>query len=186
MRPKKESRVIRDARPGDRKAILRVTLSAYEEYAPFMRYWDYYREDIIATLERVGPAEQIVAELNGSLVGSVLLYPAGTVFTFPDGDSLTLKWPEVRLLAVAPAARGKGIGTSLMGDCIRRARRSGARFLTLHTNDIMAAAIRLYDRLGFQHDPGLDFPIDEHLTIKGYKLALDDKQGAGITPPPAA
>jgi len=172
MRPNQEAPIIRDARLGDGKAILRVTLSAYEEYAPLMRYWEYYREDIIATLRHVEPADQIVAELDGSLVGSVLLYPAGTVFTFPDGDSLTLKWPEVRLLAVAPAARGKGVGTSLMGDCVRRAQASGARFLTLHTNDIMAAAIRLYHRLGFGHDPKLDFPIDEHLTIRGYKLAL--------------
>jgi len=36
-------------------------------------------------------------------------------------------YPEVRLLAVAPAARGKGIGEALMRECIRRARRSGAR-----------------------------------------------------------
>ena len=56
MRPKKEKLVIRDARPADREAILKVTLSAYEEYAPLMRYWEYYRDDIVATLDRPEPA----------------------------------------------------------------------------------------------------------------------------------
>jgi len=167
-----ENRVIRDALPGDREAILNLTLLAYQEYAPLMRYWEYYRNDIIATLQDVLPAEQIAAEQNNAIVGSVLLYPAGTVFTFPDGDTFTLLWPEVRLLAVAPAMRGEGIGAALMGECIRRARGSGAQSLTLHTNDIMHAAIRLYERMGFEHDRSLDFPIDELLTIRGYRLDL--------------
>jgi hypothetical protein len=43
-------------------------------------------------------------------LGSVLLYPAGTLFSTPDGVSINLSCPEVRLLAVALAARGQGIG----------------------------------------------------------------------------
>ncbi len=174
MQSKIKSPVIRDALSNDREAIRNVTLSAYQEYEPLMRYWEYYREDIIATLEHVDPAEQIVAEQNNAIVGSVMLYPAGTVFTFPDGDTFTLLWPEVRLLAVAPAARGQGIGAALMGECVRRARRDEAQFLTLHTNDIMHSAIRLYERMGFKHDRSLDFVVDEQLTIKGYKLGLHD------------
>lgn len=172
MEQKKADLVIRDARPTDRKAILELTLSAYEEYAHLMRYWEYYRHDIVATLEHPEPAEQIVTEQDRAIVGSVLLYPAGTIFIFPDGDSFTLALPEVRLLAVVPARRGQGIGSALMGECVRRARGAHARALTLHTNDIMRAAIRLYERMGFKHDPDLDFHVDEHLTIRGYKLDL--------------
>jgi hypothetical protein len=68
---------IRDARSGDRDAIRGVTLSAYEEYAALMPgHWEGYRQSILATLADVGGAEQIVAELDGTIVGTVLLFPA--------------------------------------------------------------------------------------------------------------
>lgn len=75
-------------------------------------------------------------------MGTVLLYPAGTVFSTPNGVPVTLAWSEVRLLAVTPAARGQGIGTALMHECIRRARRSGVAVLALHTTDMMHVAIK--------------------------------------------
>jgi ribosomal protein S18 acetylase RimI-like enzyme len=61
-----------------------------------------------------------------------------------------------------------------MYECIRRARQSGVTALTLHTTDMMRAAMRLYERLGFQRAPGLDFyPVPE-ITIKGYRLDLKE------------
>jgi GNAT superfamily N-acetyltransferase len=166
---------LRDAHPGDLDAIRDVTLSAYQEYAALMpSHWENYRQHILATLADVKPAEQIVAERDGDVVGTVLLYPAGTVFSTPDGASVTLEWPEVRLLAVAPAARGQGIGAALMHECIRRARQSGAAILTLHTTDIMQVAMRMYERMGFVRTPELDFHVDTDLTVKGYRLNLDD------------
>jgi GNAT superfamily N-acetyltransferase len=170
---------IRDSRPDERDAVVSLTLTAYEEYASRMRYWKYYRENIISTLEEPEPAEQIVAERDEDIRGSVLLYPAGTVFSSPEGDTITLHWPEVRLLAVAPTARDQGIGTALIGECIRRARDSGAQFLVLHTNSIMSAAIRLYERMGFEHYPHLDFAVDENVTVMGYRFDLRPRRGPG-------
>jgi len=85
---------------------------------------------------------------------------------------VTLDWPEVRLLATAPAARGKGIGRLLMEECIRRAGASRAPVLTLHTADIMSVAMRLYERMGFERAPELDFSPAPGITAKGYQLAL--------------
>jgi ribosomal protein S18 acetylase RimI-like enzyme len=76
-------------------------------------------------------------------------------------------------LAVAPAVRGHGVGAALMGECSRRARQSGATALTLHTADIMQAAMRLYERLGFQRAAELDFEPVPGATIKGYRLSLE-------------
>jgi len=103
---------IRAARDADRDALRDVTLSAYEEYAASMPppHWEAYRQNILATLADVQPALQIVAERDGAVVGTVLLYPAGTAVVTPDRASITLPWPEVRLLAVAPPARGQGVG----------------------------------------------------------------------------
>jgi GNAT superfamily N-acetyltransferase len=165
---------IRDAREGDRDPIQDVTLSAYQQYAAVMPspLWDSYQRNILDTLADVRPAEQMVAEKDGTVVGAVLLYPAGTVLSGPDGASITLAWPEVRLLAVAPAARGQGIGSALMQECIQRAGRTSAA-ITLHTNDMMQVAMRMYEGMGFVRAPELDFHPAPGMTIKGYRLNLD-------------
>ncbi len=164
---------VRDARDGDRDAIRDVTMSAYQEYAALMSaHWEGYRQSILTTLDDVTPAEQIVAELDGAIAGTVLLYPAGTVFTTPDGRRVTLTWPEVRLLAVAPPARGKGIGAALVRECMRRARQSGATVITLHTTDVMRVAMAMYERMGFIRVPDLDFHPAPNVTVKGYRFDL--------------
>jgi len=164
---------IRDALPSDHGVIEAVTLSAYQEYAAVMpAHWERYRQNILTTLAAVGPAAQIVAEQEGRILGAVLFYPPGSVIPAPGGEPVTLTWPEVRLLAVAPAARRQGIGTALMHECVRRARQSGAMVLTLHTTDIMRAAMRLYERMGFQRSPELDFQPVPDVIVKGYRLDL--------------
>jgi len=90
----------------------------------------------------------------------------------PGGGSLTLASPEVRLLAVAPEARGKGVGVALMRECVARARASGAARLTLHTTEMMQAAVRLYERMGFVRAPEIDFRPAPGIVVKGYRLEL--------------
>ncbi|HVO22237.1 MAG TPA: GNAT family N-acetyltransferase [Candidatus Margulisiibacteriota bacterium] len=168
---------LRDARPSDRSAIEAITLAAYQQYAAAIpAYWEAYRQNILATLADVQTAEQIVAERAISIVGTVLLYPAGTVIDTPLGKPIRLPSPEVRLLAVEPAARRQGVGGALMHECSRRARASGARVLTLHTADFMQAAIRLYERFGFVRAAELDFEPAPGALLKGYRLRLDDTQ----------
>jgi predicted N-acetyltransferase YhbS len=158
---------LRDARPDDQAAIQAVTLAAYAEYAqPMGALWDRYRANILATLAAPGPAEQIVAVDEGAIVATVLLYPAGAAL--PGGGAS----PEVRLLAVGPGGRGRGVGAALMQECARRARAAGAPALTLHTTAMMAAALRLYGRLGFVRAPELDLQVAPSLTVHGYRLEL--------------
>jgi len=164
---------IRSAGPGDRTAIQAVTLAAYQEYtATIGAHWTGYRQNIIATLAAAAPGTQIVAVEDDRVVGAVLLYPAGAAIQKPGGTTLTLTWPEVRLLAVAPSARGRGVGAALMNECIRRARTAGATALTLHTTDLMQAAMRLYERLGFERARELDLEPAPGIVAKGYRLDL--------------
>jgi GNAT superfamily N-acetyltransferase len=165
---------IRDARDTDRDAIQSVTLSAYEQYAALMvGVWEFYRANILATLADVSPAEQIVAWTDDGIVGTVLLYPAGTQFKGPDGTLVNLIWPEIRLLAVVPTARGQGIATALVQQCVRRARQSGAAALVLHTTDMMKTAVHIYEQMGFVRVPALDFSPAEGQLVKGYRLDLN-------------
>ncbi len=173
-RTKKNNKLkIRDARRKDRDVAREVTLSAFQQYATVMPppRWEGYRENILTTMTDVGPAQHIVAEKDGVILGSVLLYPPGTAFSTPEEGPLTC--PEVRLLAVAPRARSQGIGAALMKECIRRARRLGTACLNLHTTDMMQVAMRMYERMGFVRAPELDFHPDPSVTVKAYRLELD-------------
>ncbi len=167
--------ILRDSTAADQEAIKTVTLAAYEQYSPMMGpMWQLYRTNIVETLADTQPAEQIVAEHNGEVVGTVLLYPANTAFNAPDDSEAVLHYPEVRLLAVTPAARGLGAGKALMEECIRRARKAGVKAVTLHTHEMMAVAMAMYERMGFQRAPELDFKPAPQVTIKGYRYNLTE------------
>ncbi len=165
--------LIREACAQDRDAIRDVTLAAYQEYADQLLdfYWAAYRENILVTLADVEAAEQLVADDDGVILGTTLLYPPRRMVV-NDELSIDNPWPEVRLLAVAPAARGRGVGLALMQECVRRARRAGAAALSLHTTAFMLAAARMYAQMGFVPAPELDFEPAPGFTIKGYRLDL--------------
>ena len=169
---------IRNVRPKDRKGVRDLTLRAYAEYGSLMPspHWEYYRENIVETLDGDEQAERILAERDGRIVGSVFLYPAGRVLYSTENEIFVAPWPEARLLAVDPNARGQGIGAALMGECAKRARRAGSRFLVLHTNDLMRAAIHLYEKLGFERFPEADYVVDEKTIIKAYRLELSKEE----------
>ena len=164
--------VIRDARDDERDAMRELTLAAYEEYAAILpeAVWTGYRRQLAATLDSEGPVERIVAQRNGALMGSVLLFPPATKAY--GSAALSTDCPEVRLLAVGPKARGEGVGTALMNECAQRARRVGATALGLHTMDFMRAAVRLYERMGYIRAPELDFAPAKGVLVKGYRLDL--------------
>jgi Acetyltransferase (GNAT) family. len=60
-----------------------------------------------------------------------------------------------------------------MQECVQRARHSGASALALHATDIKNAAMRLYERMGFQRAPELDFEPAPGVTAKGYLLTVE-------------
>ena len=61
------------------------------------------------------------------------------------------------MLAVAPAARGRGVGEALATWCVDRARADGCHAVVLSTLPVMHAAHRLYQRLGFVRTPERDW-----------------------------
>ena len=62
---------------------------------------------------------------------------------------------ELTKMGVTDAARGQKAGEFLLAHAIDRAKALGARELYLLTSHKCAAAIHLYEKLGFAHDAGV-------------------------------
>ena len=165
--------VIRDARPDDHDSIRALTLEAYAQYGAIMApdSWSALEHAVHAALDSKEHVHRIVAEHDGQLVGSVLLYPPSA--DAYDGAGHRVTWPELRLLAVSAEARGLGVGRLLVEECIQRARGDGARAIGLHTSHSMGGAMRLYARMGFERVPDFDFRPDGAELVEAYVLHLD-------------
>ncbi len=94
------------------------------------------------------------------------LWPdAGHVVSGP-GDA------EVRALAVAPEARGRGVGRALLQAVTDQARARGVRHLVLCTQQTMLAAQHLYTEAGFRRMPERDWEPVPGFTLLAYGLVL--------------
>ncbi|WP_248923997.1 GNAT family N-acetyltransferase [Paenibacillus hamazuiensis] len=169
--------VIRDALPEEREAAVQLSVEAYRQYEKSFgaELWENYRESMIALWREGGGVDRLVAVQDGRLSGSVLYCPP-VERLYPRLDA-AIPYPEIRLLAVRPSARGQGVATALIRECVRRAGQSGAPYLGLHTSYHMEAAVRLYRRLGFERAPEFDFTGgDGHTPVEAYRLPT----GTGI------
>lgn len=133
--------IIRAHRPGDIGWIVSSQGRFYaEEFG-----WDMRFEALVADvggkfLASFDPAMEHcwIAEQNGTNVGSVLITNGG------DGVA------KLRLLYVDKAARGLGLGKSLVEECIRFSRARNYRQLSLWTNDNLETARAIYIKAGFR------------------------------------
>jgi DNA-binding MarR family transcriptional regulator/GNAT superfamily N-acetyltransferase len=135
-----EEIVIRPHRPGDIGAIVAGQARVYAgEYGWNDEFEALVAEIGAAFLKDNDPAREraFIADRGGEVVGSV--------FCVDGGEGVA----KLRMLYVDGSTRGTGLGKRLVRECIAFARDAGYTRMTLWTNDILAAARRIYQAEGF-------------------------------------
>ncbi|MFD4643799.1 GNAT family N-acetyltransferase [Lentzea sp. NPDC058436] len=146
--------IIRPATEADLEAVGAVTVEAYTADG-FVGAHDDYASILADAASRFRDAELIVAQddESGTVLGSVTVVRPGT----PYAEISRPGELEFRMLAVTAAARGRGVGETLVRAVIDKAREAGATHVVLSSSEKMLAAHRLYERLGFTRLPDRDW-----------------------------
>ncbi|MEV0173336.1 GNAT family N-acetyltransferase [Streptomyces sp. NPDC050803] len=165
--------VIRQAEPGEYTLLGEITAEAYlQDGLLTFGESDWYLGELKDVAKRAAAADVLVATENDRVLGGVTFVPSGG----PMADLARAGEAEIRMLAVARTARGRGAGEALVRACVDRARNTpGCTAVILSTQDAMRAAHRIYERLGFVRTPERDWnPIPEHgeFTLLTYQLTL--------------
>lgn len=160
---------IRRATPDDYAAVGELTVRAYVDDGHLPADMPYAAVLADAASRDRGGELWVAAEAgSGRVLGSV-------TFAAPGSGYAELAGPqegEFRMLAVAHAARGRGVGEALVRHCIDRARELGLHGLVMSTQPSMLPAHRVYERLGFVRDPARDREPVPGVSLLAYQRAL--------------
>ncbi|MCC8392078.1 bifunctional helix-turn-helix transcriptional regulator/GNAT family N-acetyltransferase [Paraburkholderia sp. MMS20-SJTR3] len=165
-----------DERPTQARVLLRLPRSGecgwlvhrQAQWFAAQHGWDQTFEGLLARIvadyaQRNDPLRERcwIAEQDGVVVGSVCVVGVSTTVA------------GVRLLWVEPDARRLGVGTDLLGECVRFARRAGYTKLTLTTASMFVEPRRLCERAGFRlAGAAAERRFGHELTIERWELEL--------------
>lgn len=147
-------------------SVSEVTSLLHRAYASLaalgLRYVATWQDDDI-TLNRISEGECYVAELEGSIVGTIVL-------RLPE-QTAGCEWydrPEVASFGqfgIEPALKGRGIGDTLLRVVEERARGAGARELALDTAEPATHLIDYYSRRGYRLVSRVDWESTNYVSV---------------------
>jgi ribosomal protein S18 acetylase RimI-like enzyme len=164
---------VRPARPDELDRAGAVTVAGYAADGHLVRpgggYDDVYAARLADAATRARDSIVLVAAEDDTLLGAVTWCPPGSSWReLGDGDD----HGELRMLAVAPSARGRGVGAALLDACLVAARTSGLAEVRLCSLPQMTTAHRLYASRGFARRPDLDWRPAPDVLLWGFGLDL--------------
>lgn len=167
--------IIRSSKPGEFGEVGQLMVSVYSALEGFPqpseqpKYYEMLAN--VGDFVKKRGTELLVAEAEGKILGAVVYfddmqnYGSGGMAIHEKNAS------GFRLLAVDPAARGKGIGKMLVEACIRKAKEKGHNQVILHTTKSMQTAWKMYEAMGFRRSTDLDF-MQGTLEVFGFRMNL--------------
>jgi ribosomal protein S18 acetylase RimI-like enzyme len=159
---------IRPARPDELAEVGRLTLLAYQA-SGIASGTGPYAQKLADAEVRAREAELLVAvDAEDTVLGTVTIAPPGSPWVQVAGPGEL----EFRMLAVSPAARGRGVGEALTRAVLDRAGELGLRSVVMCSSSEMLTAHRLYERLGFRRTPDKDWQPTPQTSLLAYRLDL--------------
>jgi predicted N-acetyltransferase YhbS len=150
--------VVREAEEDDLDRVVGVLRAANVEFEALLSpaFFRAYLANVLDVRSRLDESQLFVACEGDRIVGVITLYPDAS----KEGWGLPSDWTGIRTVAVEPSARGLGIGRRLVQHCIERSRALGANGVFLHTALFQAAAIVMYERVGFRRASSIATPAN--------------------------
>jgi len=161
---------IREAKPEEYAAIGALTVRVYQQL-PDMPQPDVMPEyytllaDVKARITDKSVKVIVACADDGTLLGSVMYYDDMKFYGSDGAATLEKNASGIRLLAVDFPARGQGIGRKLTEHCINLSKHPQ---IILHTTIFMQQAWKMYEKMGFERSPDLDF-IQGPVSVFGFR-----------------
>jgi putative acetyltransferase len=141
--------MIREIFPEDNASLALIVRNAFTEFGairPGTAYYDFATDHLYETFQVPGSA-YFVAEEGGVVLGGGGLFPT---------PGLPEDTVELCKMYLAPAARGRGLGGTLIRRCLAKAAELGYKRVYLETMPELRQAMALYERFGWKY---LDGPM---------------------------
>ncbi|MBM7652368.1 GNAT family N-acetyltransferase [Neobacillus cucumis] len=153
----------------DVRKLLVSSYGQYEHEYKDAHVWEEYLANIKASVDNPNVEKILIAKSEDKIIGTLQLFlSSDQAYQRPE---LQIFSPIIRLLAVHPEARGRGIAQALLKAGLEFAKSQGANQLYLHSGDKMAKAIQLYEWLGFKRDQTKEF-YNNDILVKCYRYDL--------------
>ncbi|MGC1239164.1 MAG: GNAT family N-acetyltransferase [Acidimicrobiales bacterium] len=163
---------VRRVRPTEYDDAGEVTASAWEPLgSPDDQEWLSFRARIGDVASRDAVATVYIATDGDRILGSVTLETEKCVVDEENATNLAPEEAHVRVLAVAPEARRRGVGRMLMSHCADVARQNGKTRLTLNTSVTNSSAQRFYESIGYTREP--DIELEDGSMLCSYEMNVE-------------
>ncbi|WKU08574.1 GNAT family N-acetyltransferase [Micromonospora sp. HUAS LYJ1] len=162
--------LVRRAVPAEFPAVARLTVAAYEADGQ-LKGENGYGGVLADVAGRAEHGEILVAVdgATGTVLGSVTYVLPGSPYAELSGPGEA----EFRMLAVDPAAQGRGVGVALVRACLSRAVAQSCTAMVICVRSGLAdAAHRLYAGLGFVRTPQRDWSPLPGVDLLALRMAL--------------
>ncbi len=138
--------LIRNERPDDVSRIATIHTTAFKGHPAHAPGAEPTEQLIVEHLRASGALTlSLLVETNGEAVGHVALSPASV------GEEHS-GWLLLGPVGVLPPMQGRGRGTALLREALKRSRKAGARGI------VLVGDPGFYARFGFAAAPGLSYP----------------------------